>query len=126
MRERALRLFAYAAAAIAGTFPAYFVVFNAIFSDGGSPIERIVTFVLTVVSYGILGVAFGWFSSAAWWILGFWISFPAIVIVAWYSAREAGRLVLHLFYLVLAVGSASLGARAGAWYRARRKGRTRA
>ena len=125
MREKALRLLAYVAAVSVGTLPAFYVVFNAIFTDGGSPIERIVTFVLTIVAYGILGIAFGLFSSAAWWVLGLWISFPAIVIVAWYSARETGRLLLHLSYLVLAVGSASLGVRAGSWYRALRKGRTR-
>jgi len=123
VRERALRLLVYIAAVMVGAFPAIFVVFNAIFADGGSPIERVVTFVLTVAAYGILGIAFGLFSSAAWWVLGFWISFPAIVIVAWYSIEEPGRPLLHLSYLVLAIGSASLGARAGAWYRARRKAR---
>jgi hypothetical protein len=125
MRQRALRLLVYVAAASVGAVPAFFVVFNAIFSDGGSTIERIVTYILTVVAYGILGIAFGLFSSAAWWVLGFWISVPAIVIVAWYSTREMGRLLLHVSYPVLAVGSASLGARVGAWYRALRKSRTR-
>lgn len=125
MRERALRLLVYVIAVSVGAFPAVFVVFNAIFTDGGSPVERIVTFVLTIVAYGILGIAFGLFSAAASWVLGWWISFPAIVIVIWYSARETGRLLLHSSYLVLAVGSAILGARAGAWYRALRQSRTR-
>jgi hypothetical protein len=119
-----LRLFVCVAAVSVGAFPAFFVVFNAIFSDGGSTIERMVTFALTIVAYGMLGIAFGLFTPAAWWVLGFWISFPAIVIVAWYSLRETGRLFLHLNYLVLAVGSAIVGARAGSWYRALRRGRT--
>jgi lipoprotein signal peptidase len=125
VRKRVLRLLVYVAAVGVGAFPAFFVVFNAIFSDGGSPIERIATFVLTIVAYWVLGAAFGLFSSAAWWVLGFWISFPAIVIVALYSMRERERLFLHWFYLVLAVGAASLGARAGAWFRALWKSRTR-
>jgi hypothetical protein len=124
MRERALRLLGYAAAVVLGAFPAFFVVFNAIFSDGSSTIERIATFVLTTVAYGILGLAFGYFSSADAWVLGLWISFPAIVIVLWYSARETGRLLLHLSYLVLAAGSAYLGARAGSWLGTQSKKRT--
>ena len=124
MRETALRVLVYVAAGCVGAFPAFFVVFNAIFTDAGSPIERIATFILTIVAYAVLGMAFGLFSSAASWVLGFWISFPAIVIVAWYSARETGRLLLHLSYVGLAVGSAIVGARAGSWYRALRRGRT--
>ncbi len=123
MREKVWRFLGYVAAVCIGAFPAFFVVFNAIFSDGGSTAERIVTFILTILSYGIFGMAFGFFSSAAPWKLGFWISFPAIVIVAGYSARETGRLFLHLSYPVLAVGAASLGAYAGSRQRARRKSR---
>jgi lipoprotein signal peptidase len=123
MREKGWRCLGYVAAVIIGAFPAFFVVFNAIFSDGSSTAERIVTFILTIFFYGILGMAFGFCSSAAWWKLGLWISLPAIVIVTWYSTRETGRLLLHVSYPVLAVGAASLGAGAGSWLRARQKSR---
>jgi hypothetical protein len=117
------RFLGYVVALSIGALPAFFVVFNAIFADAGSIAERIVTFVLTILSYGILGLACGFFLAAAAWRLGLWVSCPAIVIVIWYSMREGERLLLHLFYLVLAVGAASFGAYAGSRLRARRKDR---
>lgn len=45
---------------ILGVVAAFFTIFAPIFSDGGSVLERIVTFVIVIVVYIILGLIFGY------------------------------------------------------------------
>jgi hypothetical protein len=102
---------------------AFFVIFNAIFTDVGSAGERLITFLLVVVVYGTLGGTFGAAAPGSAWKWAIWINLPAIVLVAWYSAREPQQIPLHLAYLALSLGAAWLGAYAGAQLRSRGRSR---
>jgi hypothetical protein len=105
-------------AIVIGIFPAFFLVFNAIFSDSGDISEHFVILALVFVVYGVLGAAFGlaWPRLSYSW--GAWLGIPALVLVAWYSIKESGlgpeRLLLHAAYLVVAIGAGCLGGYAGA------------
>lgn len=101
---------AYFLAFAAGLVAAFFVVFNSLFSDVSSLNDRAATLVLTTVTYAVLGGVFGTFSRTQGWKWGLWVSLPAIVLVALYSTHEPERLLLHLLYLSLALGPASLAA----------------
>ncbi len=110
----------YAGAVAAGLLPSFFVVFNAIFSDVFSVSERLFTFVLTLIVYGILGAVFGYVSPRNYWGWAFWLTLPAAAIVIWYSLDE-GRWLLHLSYVVVAFASAAAGAAAGSNRRIRNR-----
>lgn len=100
---------------IIGIIPAFFIVFNSIFSDDGLAFERFITFLLVIGAFGILGLLFGSIWNNIPWKIGMWLSLPTVIIVALYSIKETGRLPLHLFYLALTVASACLGTRLGSW-----------
>jgi hypothetical protein len=119
--QKAMAPFGYILAVIAGIPPAFFLVFNAIFSDGGSVPERIFSFFLVIMAYGILGLVFGLVRPRPSWRWGLWIGLPAFIIVVWYSYLEADRLLLHFLYLVAAFTPACLAGLAGARLSARRK-----
>lgn len=106
----------YILAVLAGAPPAFFLVFNAVFADGGSILERLLSFGLVVAAYGILGLVFGFVWPRASWRWGIWISIPALIILGWYSSRETERLLLHFLYLVATVAPACLAAFAGTWF----------
>ncbi len=103
----------YLAAVLVGLPPAFFIVFNAIFSDGTSIPERLISFVLIIISYGILGFVVGFIWPERSWRWGIWISLTAFLIVGWYSLRETAYLLLHFSYLAVTAASACLAALAG-------------
>jgi hypothetical protein len=119
MRIKTAQWLSYITAVGIGVVPALFLVFNSVFSDVSGAADRWLTFLLVVVAYAILGIAFGFASSAVPWKAAFWLAFPALAILAWYSTREPGQLPLHLLYLLLALISAAGGAYAGLWLRPR-------
>jgi hypothetical protein len=103
------------AALLAGAIPGFLLVFNSVFSDGGSAGERLVTFVLTAAAYALLGLLFGYAAPGRGWRWGVWIALPALLILALYGLREPGVLLLGLGYLLLALGAGcwASGAAAG-------------
>ena len=103
----------YILAVLAGIPPAFFLVFNALFSDGGSAPERLLSFSLVIVTYGALGLVFSFFRPKPSWQWGIWLSIPAFIIVGWYSFRETGNLSLHFLYLVAATTPACSAALIG-------------
>lgn len=120
MNTNVIRLLTYITAVGIGTVPAFFIVFNAVFTDSSGLIgERLLTFVLVTVAYGILGIAFGFVSTAVPWRLALWLSFPAFGLLAWYTTREPGQILLHLVYMIWVFVSAVAGIYAGAWARHR-------
>ncbi|MFC1964410.1 hypothetical protein ACFLWG_00160 [Chloroflexota bacterium] len=108
-------------AVLVGMPLAFFFVFNAIFSDGTSIVERFFSFVLIIISYGILGLVFGFIWPKHSWRWGIWISITAFLIVGWYSFRETEHLPLHFSYLVVTAASACLAALAGTRLSAKRR-----
>ncbi len=109
----------YAIAVGIGMVPAFFVVFNAIFSDIFSAVERLLTMVLTAMSYGLLGFLFGVAAPGASWQWGGWLALPAAVIVVRQSLDEPERAPINLVYLLVALGAAAATSYAGARLRAR-------
>ena len=119
--KKVLIFIEYLLAVLVGIPLAFFLVFNAIFSDGVSILERFLTFVLIIISYGILGLVFGFIWPKHSWRSGIGISITAFLIVGWYSFRETQHLPLHFSYLVVTAASACLAALAGTWLSVRRR-----
>jgi hypothetical protein len=114
------RRIGYLLAVLSGIPPAFFLVFNALFSDVVSPQERLLSFCLIAVTYGALGLVFSFIWPGPSWHWGMWLSLPAFIIVGWYSSREIERLALHLLYLAATVTPACLATLLGARLSARR------
>jgi len=119
--KKVLTFIEYLLAVLVGIPLAFFLVFNAIFSDGVSIPERFLSFVLIIITYGILGLVFGFTWPKHSWRWGIWISITAFLIVGWYSFRETEHLPLHFSYLVVTAASACLAALAGTRLSARRQ-----
>lgn len=103
--------------AAAGVLPGFFLVFNAVFSDGGGPGERVLSFVLIAGGYALPGGVCG--ALLRTWRAGLWLSAGAVAIIALYSVREHDRLMLHAAVVAVAVAAACGGAFAGARVRGR-------
>lgn len=104
--------------ALIGVLPAFFLVFATLFSDGGSVTEYAAALGFIAVVYAALGAGSGY--AAGRWQAGFWVSAAAIALVAWYTTREPGQLLLHALVLLTVVGSACGGAAGGAVLKQRR------
>jgi len=99
-----------ALALIIGILPGFFLVFNFMFSDIISLNERILSFLIVIAAYLILGAAFGLAGSDIGWKWGIWISLPAVIIALAYSFSEAGTLAMNLAYSASALGSSAISA----------------
>jgi len=99
-----------ALALIIGILPGFFLVFNFMFSDIISLNERILSFLIVIAAYLILGAAFGLAGSDIGWKWGIWISLPAVIIALAYSFSEAGTLAINLAYSASALGSSAISA----------------
>lgn len=108
-----------AAFMLIGVLPAFFLVFNAVFSDAGSAAEIGLVIGLIVVAYSLLGAAAGYVTGI--WQSGLWLIAPALVIMIPYTFRESGRLMLHATVIAATVGPACLGAYFGQRLRQGRK-----
>lgn len=106
------RIIVYVLAFLVGLFPGFFLVFNSIFSDpSGKASERVITFVLIAVVYGILGFVFGYLKPSASWRLGLVLTLPAIIFVLIYSFREVSTIALGTGYIILTLVFACYSAR---------------
>ncbi|MDW7649909.1 MAG: hypothetical protein SCK29_08760 [Bacillota bacterium] len=104
------RLISNLAALTVGLFFGFFLVLNAIFSDIFSLGERLLTFALVLIIYSLAGFIWGYFYPGKSWRWSYWLAGPAVLFVLVFSLSEYERLLLHLFYLILTVGSAGGGA----------------
>jgi len=95
-------------ALIIGILPGFFLVFNFMFSDIISLKERVLSFLIVIAAYLILGAAFGLAGSDISWRWGIWLSLPAIIIASIYSFSEAGTLALNLAYSASVLGSSAM------------------
>lgn len=102
-----------------GVLPGFFLAFNAVFSDGGGPGERVLSSLLIAGGYALLSGVCG--ALLRTWRAGLWLSASAVVMIALYSFREHERLWLHTAVVLVAVALA-LG---GAWGGARVRGKAR-
>jgi len=113
--------FTYILAFLTGLLPGFFLVFNFMFSDVISLYERGFSFLVVVVAYLILGVAFGLIGHDNGWKPGIWLSLPAIIFALAYSVNEAGTIATNLLYAAAAIGAAVTGAGLGAKFSRKRK-----
>ncbi|HOL16983.1 MAG TPA: hypothetical protein PLY40_01710 [Bacillota bacterium] len=98
----------YILAVVLSVAPAFFIVFNAIFSDIFTPGDRLLSFLLVVLAYEGYGFILGYIWPATGWRWGLWISATAAALVIFYSIGE-GQYLLHLVYILLTVGAACNG-----------------
>jgi hypothetical protein len=95
---------------VIGIIPAFFIVLNSIFSDGGALTERLLTFAYVILVYGVLGTIFGAIWPRMCWKWGIPLSLSAVGLVILYTISEPYAAVLNIIYLVLTFAAASLGA----------------
>lgn len=97
-----------------GILPGFFIVFNSVFSDpSGNFFERLVTYLLVIVSFGVLGFLLGRTRENPL-MMGTMLSLFSIILLVLYLFKEPGSLLLILSYLVLTLGASYLGAKWGA------------
>jgi hypothetical protein len=116
MAHPVFRALSYLLALALGLLAGFFVVFNAVFTDGGALGERLMTYGIVIVVYGLLGFLFSLASPAEARLWTALLSAPAVLILILYTFKEHQAWLLHLSYFVLAPivthVAASLGARA--------------
>lgn len=115
------RVLGYAFATFIGVFPAFFLVFKAIFSDVFSVFEHLMMFILVILAYGVLGLLFSFILPGPPWRWAIWLSLMAVLIVVWYSTYEVGQIPLNILYAVVTVVSAYVGTILGTQLSAKRK-----
>lgn len=104
----------YFIAFLLGVLPGFFIVFNSVFSDpSGNFSERLVTYLLVIVFFGVLGFLLGRTRENPL-ILGVMLSLFTLVLLVFYLFKEPGSWLLILTYGVLTLGSSYFGAKWGA------------
>jgi hypothetical protein len=93
-----------------GIIPAFFIVYNSVFSDSSGGIsERLFSFLLVILVYGVLGFIFGRFIKEKPIMMGILLSLPSIIILLLYLIKEPGIASLLVLYLVLTVVASCIG-----------------
>jgi hypothetical protein len=109
-------------AMLIGIIPGFFIVFNSVFSDSnGSFGERAFTFLLVLLSYGLLGFLLGRLTKIKPIILCICLSAPAIIILVLYSFKEPGVIWLNLVYTAIVLVSSWFGGYLGDTLRKNKK-----
>jgi len=106
------KILGHIGAAAAGLLPAFFLVFQSVFTDSSSMRERAVALGLIALVYSLLGALFGYFTRS--WQSGLWLSVPAVMLVGLYSVREPQQLLLHVATVAVALVAGWGGARLAA------------
>ncbi len=74
---------------IIGIFPAFFINFNAVFSDSSGSIKELLSiYLLIIISYGLIGAAFGFLGKKKPFVWTVTICLPTIIIITLYSFSE--------------------------------------
>lgn len=107
------RSFWLTAAFITGLLPGFFLVFNFMFSDIISLNERILSILVVIVAYLVLGTAFGLTGHGMEWKYGICLSIPAVILAVIYSIRETGTIAMNLLYAAAAIGASAAGTSLG-------------
>ena len=109
------RILWYVLAFLLGILPGFFIVFNSVFSDpNGRLSERIMTYVLVIVVFGVLGFLFGRTRQNPL-LLSLALSLFSIIVLLLYLGKEPGSLMLVAVYLILTFVSSYLGAKWGSY-----------
>ncbi len=107
---------------VVGIVPAFFLVFNTLFSDSGGLGDLVMALGLTFLGYLLVAVVVGllWprerFSNAVWLLL------PAVIIALLYATQEPQIIPFGLAELAAALVGTLVGAVVGASLRSRSRG----
>lgn len=106
LRKLIIGIFAF----MVGLIPGFFIVFNSVFSDtSGSFSERLITLLLVILAYVIVGFVFGFIDKSKSWLVWVCLSAPAVIILVLYSFKETSLIGLNIVYACLTIGSSWLG-----------------
>jgi hypothetical protein len=123
MKEKIDKIIAHILAFILGILPAFFLIFAAIFSDGGSPSEFIMVYALVFIAYAVLGTIFGYFFKKSRIFIT--LSSSAFIIVTLCTLKELPshtlRILLHITLPLTALASSCLGVYLGGKIREMRR-----
>lgn len=111
MRPNQRTLVSGVIAFLVGLAPAFFVVFNMVFTDVFGLVERLWSFAYVLIIYALLGALLGYLLRAPVAVVAATFVAPAFLFLAWYTTHEPGQALLHLGMLVVAFA----GAYGGAW-----------
>jgi hypothetical protein len=109
------------AAFVTGLLPGFFLVFNFMFSDVISLNERILSYLVVIAAYLLLGIAFGLAARDMGWKYGICLSLPAIILALIYSIKETGTAGINLLYATAALVPSITGSQLGAKFAGMRK-----
>lgn len=110
MKNKSITAVIYILIVIVGLLLSFFVIFNFMLSDTASVVERALSFGITAVAYGVVGVAAAFIRPGAWKTMGLLLSLPALAVTFLYSLRERNYVWLYLIYFTVAAAFAFLGA----------------
>ena len=99
----------YGLTLVTGILPGFFLVLNFMFSDVISPSERLLSFLVVIAAYLVLGAAFGLAGGDMGWKLGICLSLPAIAFALIYSLSEIGSFVMNFLYSAASLSSSVIG-----------------
>lgn len=103
--------FPYMVTIILGLLLAFFGVFLSVFSDGSS-YERIVTALIVLIIYGILGIAIGIWKPLKTFVFLPWLCLPGVLILLFYMYNE-GFNIFYVPYIILIIAFSYLGLKTG-------------
>lgn len=95
---------------VAGALIGFFGVFVSVFSDG-LVYERLVTILIVLIIYGIVGIVLGFLKPTYTWLYMLSLSMPGVIILALYSSREFN--ILYVAYIILILAFSFFGTKTG-------------
>lgn len=108
---RAVQAFA---AVLIGVLPGFFIVFNAVFTDATSIWQHLISFLLIIAVYGVLGCILGYAMPEGRKALAIALALPGVAFLTLYTFHEYENILLHVFVFLLTGASAYVGAELGA------------
>lgn len=101
---------AIAVTVIIGLLLGFFGVMVSVFSDAGI-YERIVTILIILIIYGVLGLALGFLYPVKTWVYMLSLSIPGVLLLILYSIKEFK--VMYLVYILLILAMTYFGTKSG-------------
>ena len=112
------KAFPYMVTTLAGLVLAMFGVFLSVFADS-SGYERIVTVLVVLIIYGILGIAIGLWKPAKTLFYLLCLSMPGVLVLLSYMYNE-GFNVFYVPYMILIITFSYLGLNSGKYLKTRK------
>lgn len=111
MESNKKNISAYVVTLIAGLLLGFFGVFVSVFSDG-STYERIITILIVLVIYGVLGIIIGVWKPIKTFVYLPFLSLPGILILLVYSLGGEFN-PLYIAFMLLILGFSYFGLKTG-------------